>query len=197
VNIWAVIPVQPLDEGKSRLAAVLSAQERLNLNARFYAHVLKATLAVFAASRVLVVSRSPDVLKAAGGVQTLAETGSGDLNVALSEAARAAQRFGAEAILSISSDLPFLQAADLQAMCDAFAAGMAVIAPDRAGVGTNALLCPVNAAAYAYGEGSFARHKALLESQNLRVTTVQRDGLACDIDTPADLEHLKKLKPDF
>jgi 2-phospho-L-lactate guanylyltransferase len=197
MNIWAIIPVQPLPEGKSRLAAVLSAQERFHLNQRYFKHVLATVLAAFPPARVLVVSRSADVLAMAGGAQTLSESGSGDLNVALTEGARAAQRAGADAVLSISSDLPLLETADLRAMCDAMAKNTAVIAPDRAGVGTNALLCPVKAAAYAYGEGSFARHVALMEAQDLRVVAVQREGLAFDIDTPADLERLRKLKPDF
>jgi 2-phospho-L-lactate guanylyltransferase len=115
----------------------------------------------------------------------------------LTEAARAAERFGAEAVLSISSDLPLLEAEDLKAMCDAMATNTAVIASDRVGVGTNALLCPVRAVAYAYGEGSFARHTALMEGQDLRVAAIQREGLAFDIDTPADLERLHKLKPNF
>lgn len=197
MNIWAVIPVQPLEEGKSRLASVLSARERRDLNQRFFQHVLKVALTAFPPSRVLVVSRSADVLAAAGGAQTLSEIGTGDLNVALTEAARAAERFGAEAVLSVSSDLPLLEAEDLRAMCEALATDTAVIAPDSAGVGTNALLCPVKAVAYAYGKGSFARHTALMEAQDLRVTVIQREGLAFDIDTPTDLERLRYLKPDF
>jgi 2-phospho-L-lactate guanylyltransferase len=197
MKVWAIIPVQPLSEGKSRLAAVLSAQERFQLNQRFFKHVLATVLAAFPRSRVLVVSRSADVLAMAEGAQTLSESGSGDLNVALTEGARAAQRAGAGAVLSISSDLPLLETADLRAMCDVMTENTAVIAPDRAGVGTNALLCPVRAAAYAYGEGSFARHVALMEAQDLRVVAVQREGLAFDIDTPDDLERLRELKPGF
>ncbi|MBY0510727.1 MAG: 2-phospho-L-lactate guanylyltransferase [Rhodospirillaceae bacterium] len=197
MNIWAVIPVQPLEEGKSRLAGVLSAPERFQLNQRFFTHVLKTAVTVFPPSRVIVVSRSADVLRAAGDAQTLSETGSGDLNVALTEAARAARRLGAEAVLSLSSDLPVLETADLQAMCAAMAADTAVIAPDRAGVGTNAMLCPVKSVAYAYGESSFARHQALMEAQDLGVIAMRREGLAFDIDTPADLERLRNLRPGF
>ena len=58
MSIWAIIPVRPLEEGKSRLAEVLTPIERLRLNQRFFRQTLDVTAAVVGRERTLVVSRS-------------------------------------------------------------------------------------------------------------------------------------------
>lgn len=202
MNVWAVLPAQPWDEGKTRLAAILSGPERAALSRKFFEHALKITCAVFGASRTMVVSRSSDVLAvaAAAGAQVFPETQGGDLNTALTEAAKEAGVRGADAVLSVSCDLPLLDAADLRAMLAALpAAGpAAVIAPDHAGTGTNALLLrPTGLVPYAYGVGSFERHKSALGTQGVSMAVVRREGLAFDIDTQADLERLRAVRPNF
>ena len=202
MNVWAVLPVQPWDEGKTRLAAALSASERANLSRKFFEHALKITRAVFGVSRTMIVSRSSDVLAVAigAGVQTCLETPGGDLNAALTAAAAEARIRGANAVLSVSCDLPLLNAADLLEMLDALPATgpAAVIAPDQAGTGTNALLLrPTGLIPYAYGAGSFERHSFALEAQGVPAAVVRPEGLAFDIDTQADLERLRVVRPDF
>ena len=43
MKIWAVIPAQPLQEGKSRLASVLSMAERRRLNESLFRQTLEIT----------------------------------------------------------------------------------------------------------------------------------------------------------
>lgn len=196
MNVWALLPVQPFDEGKTRLSSVLDGDARADLNRKFFRHVLGVALEVFGPNRVLVVSRSAEILDAVHA-ETLKEPYYGDLNRALTDAAQKAAANGAKAVLSLSSDLPLLESDDLRAMLDAQAGHDAVIAPDHAGLGTNALLIKPGYIPYAYGEGSFQKHKTALEARRARVALVRRDGLAWDIDTPPDLAHLRKLRPDF
>jgi 2-phospho-L-lactate guanylyltransferase len=196
MSVWALLPVQPFEEGKTRLSTVLDNESRADLNRKFFRHVLGVTLEVFGPQRVLVISRSADILDAVHA-RTLKEPYNGDLNRALTDAARVAASHGAEAVLSLSSDLPLLQSDDIREMIDAGAGHDAVIAPDHAGLGTNALLLKPDFIPYAYGEGSFQKHKMALEARRARIALVRRDGLAWDIDTPPDLAHLRKLRADF
>jgi 2-phospho-L-lactate guanylyltransferase len=62
-----------------------------------------------------------------------------------------------------------------------------VIAPSHDG-GTNALLLrPPQAIAYAFGEDSFARHRAMAAAAELACHTYHSSTLALDIDHPEDL----------
>jgi 2-phospho-L-lactate/phosphoenolpyruvate guanylyltransferase len=40
MTLWAIVPVKPLGRGKSRLASVLSQQERADLNRHLLAHTV-------------------------------------------------------------------------------------------------------------------------------------------------------------
>ena len=47
MECWAIIPVKPLGAGKSRLAAVLGAEQRAALNKHLFGRVLHTTLSAF------------------------------------------------------------------------------------------------------------------------------------------------------
>lgn len=190
MTCFAVMAVRPVDEGKSRLADELTAGERVSLNINMFRHVFEVVSQVFPAENIVVISRSEPLLDEARarGAHGAAET-SCDLNAALTEASRIAVGRGATALLTISSDLPFLEPDDVRAMLDA--KGDVVIATDRLRIGTNALLVrrPF-AMPYRYGGESLAAHKMAAAEAGLTITVVERPGLARDIDTPADLAEL-------
>jgi 2-phospho-L-lactate guanylyltransferase len=72
------------------------------------------------------------------------------------------------------------------------AASRVVLAPDRAGTGTNALLLrPPEGMPFAFGAGSYARHRALARKHRVAVATFRAAGMAFDVDGPADLEELR------
>ena len=190
MNCFAVMAVRPVDEGKSRLADTLNAEQRKSLNIRMFRHVFDVIRKVIPAGNIVVISRSEALLDEAraGGAHGEPETGR-ELNAALTEASHVAAERGATALLTLSSDLPFLTADDIHAL---FAAeGDVVIATDRVRIGTNALLVrrPF-AMPYRYGGESLAAHKAAAAEAGLTITVVERPGLARDIDTPADLAEL-------
>jgi 2-phospho-L-lactate guanylyltransferase len=197
MNIWAIIPARPLEEGKSRLASALSDSERLRLNETFFRQTLEIAASVVGRARTLAISRSPTMLRIAAGmgVHTMLETAPHGLNEALDQAAALAREQGAQGVLSLSCDLPFLTPDDIRALIAAAedAAGLA-IACDRAGTGTNALLvAPIGAIPYAYGPGSFAAHTQAAERAGHPIRIVRRAGLAFDVDAPDDLEQMEEL----
>jgi 2-phospho-L-lactate guanylyltransferase len=81
--------------------------------------------------------------------------------------------------------------ADIGAMLQVAPSTGIVVAPDRAGGGTNALLLsPPSAIMPAFGVDSFARHRTLAVGAGLPSTVVERPGLALDLDTPSDVAAL-------
>lgn len=200
MSVWAVIPARPLEEGKSRLAEALTPEERRRLNELFFRQTLETVASVVGQDRVLIVSRSAALLRAAGELafQTLLETPPHGLNEALAQAAETARGRGASAILSVSCDLPFMVADDLKVLIDTALEGDGLaIASDRAGTGTNALVVsPVGAIPYTYGVESFAAHQKAAAERGLVLNVVRRGGLSFDIDTPDDFEQMEEIKRD-
>lgn len=185
MNIWAVIPAKPVDEGKSRLAEVLSPVQRAHLNLQLFRRTLAIVCNVFPPEQVIVVSRDTGLLgiAAAMGAHALREHGF-ELNQALQQAADFPRLTGG--LLAISMDLPTLAADDLLAMLDGPEA--AAIAPDRLRQGTNALLTnPAGCIPFRFGEDSFARHNEAAVQAGITPRIISRPGLALDLDTPEDL----------
>ena len=63
MTTWAIIPVKPLRDGKSRLAHLLSSNERAELTTNMLRRTLEVLNDVTDVFRTLVVSRDPAVLK--------------------------------------------------------------------------------------------------------------------------------------
>jgi len=188
MTIWAAIPVKPISEGKSRLAAALSLPARERLNNNLFRKTLNAVAAVFAAENVIVVSRDASLREqaTARGMRAIAEQGD-DLNDALYEAASLVQN---DALLAISIDLPEITPEDVRAMlleCEGRAPAVA-IAPDRAQRGTNALFTsPAACIPFRFGEHSFSAHLEAAQRAGIVPAIITRPGLAFDLDLPEDL----------
>lgn len=70
------------------------------------------------------------------------------------------------------------------------------IAPDEAGIGTNAIYVrPPDLLAFEYGEGSCLRHVERARARGVRVDRIDRPGLRFDLDTPEDLERYERRYP--
>ena len=196
-STWIVIPVRSLTDGKRRLAPVLDPDERAGLVRRMFLRTLEA--AIEAGPPVLVVSPDPAALTLARdrGATGLEEPRPVELNHALELAAREAAARGATALLVVSADLPDLGTEDLRAMLppppaapSASADAVVRIAPDEAGIGTNALYVrPPDLLSFEYGETSCRRHLEQARARGARIERVERPGLRFDLDTPDDLER--------
>jgi 2-phospho-L-lactate/phosphoenolpyruvate guanylyltransferase len=192
-STWAVLPVKPFDDAKSRLAPVLDAGQRRALARELMQKSLDALLACKAIGYVLVVSSDVEALSLATqrGALTLAETGSG-LNAALEEARLQVIEVGATSLLVLASDLPLLATSDVEAIVTAGHDADVVIAPDRRGEGTNALLLrPADAIEFSFGLASSQRHAALAVEAGHSYRELKLSGLAFDIDLPEDWNDLQ------
>ena len=188
--LWAVLPVKPFAEAKSRLAPGLRPDQRRLLARNLFAHTIEAVQDSGSVQTSLVVSRDPDALAIAAsrGLETLLESGPSGLNEALSEARRLVE---ADALLVIATDLPLLSAIDIESFVAAAHGKAVTIAPDHRGEGTNAILLrPPDAIEFAFGPASRRRHLALAAARGLAVKEWGSPGLALDLDLPEDLSTL-------
>lgn len=204
MNTWTLVPVRGLASGKSRLAALLSADERRALNAQLLERALEAiaqsadALAPSgnalappwnALARCIVVSADAEALELARsrGAHALDEGSDASLNAALERARAAAIARGAATLLILAADLPGVDAAALVRLQRAIPAHAAAVISDKTRSGTNGLLVPANAnLRFAFGAGSLEHHRAALEALGIDTRIWHESALAFDLDTAAD-----------
>ena len=192
MTLWAIVPVKPLRRGKSRLAGVLTEEERLDLNSQLLIHTVDTLKEIPEIEHVLVVSRDQAALSLARahGARTVQENGAPELNVALTRATIVAKRYATRGVLIIPSDLPMISKEDVYAMLELVKdPPVVIVVPDRKKEGTNALLvCPVGLIEYDYGPDSFERHCQRAQQAGARLEICELPSLALDMDVPEDLE---------
>lgn len=198
MSLWAIVPVKPLRRGKSRLSGMLTEDERAALNQELLERTLKTLSSVKELNQVLVVSRDPNALTIARnhGAKTVQEDGQPHLNTALTRATVVAKVHATQGVLILPADLPLLAPEDVLALIDRAAKPpVVVIAPDRHGKGTNALLMvPAGQIEYEFGEDSFQRHCDRAIKSGARLEIVELPSLALDLDLPEDLDMVRKLE---
>jgi len=197
MSIWAIIPVKPLSQGKSRLADALSPEERKQLSEMLFRRVLTAVKETPQVAGTLVISRDPRALAIARDLDahTVQESGAPELNNALMRATQVVGGWRGGAVLILPADLPLVTSEDLTAMITLGQENLTVvIATDQHDDGTNAMLIrPPGLIHYAYGAGSYHRHMELAKQAGATVKHYHSDRLALDIDVPADLENYYRL----
>ena len=198
MTLWAIVPVKPLRRGKSRLASALSEEERTELNRSLLQNTLKTFGDLKEVEEVLVISRDPQALAIARqyGARTVREDGQPELNTALKRATVIAQVYATRGVLVLPADLPLVTREDVLALIERAGEPPAVvIAPDRHGTGTNALLLsPAGLIEYDFGENSFQRHCQRAKEAAARLEIVNLPTLGLDLDLPEDLELVRKFE---
>jgi len=193
--LWAIVPVKPLNRGKSRLSNVFTPQERMDLNRHLLSNTIVTLKEIPDIEHVLVVSRDPTALSIARklGARTVQENGDPDLNIALTRATVVAKTYSTRGVLIVPADLPLITTEDIFAILDkAGEPPVVVVAPDRHRLGTNALLvCPTGLIEYHYGINSFQYHCELAISAGARLEICELPSLALDLDVPDDLDVLE------
>jgi 2-phospho-L-lactate guanylyltransferase len=196
MTLWAIVPVKPLRRGKSRLAGVLTEEERAELNRRLLAHTLDTLKVIPEIEHVLVISRDTAALALARehGARTVQENGAPQLNVALTRATVVAKNYSTRGVLVLPADLPLITPEDIQAMLKlAQEPPVVIVAPDRHRQGTNALLiCPVGLIDYDFGPGSFQRHCERAKAAGAHLEVFELPSLALDVDLPEDLKMVEQ-----
>ncbi len=191
----ALVPVQSLAAGKSRLAGALPRGALERLAVAMLGDVVEALRGVPELACVVVVTPDPRVAAAAGGfgAEPLLREDPG-LNAALDAGARALATRDLEALLIVLGDVPAAERADLDQLFGALR-GLGgrgvVLAPSRDG-GTSALLrAPWDAIPNRFGKESAAAHREAAAGAGLPYSELPLASLAVDVDRPEDLEALR------
>lgn len=202
MTLWAIVPAKPLRTGKSRLAGVLTEEQRAELNRRLFLHTIQTLRRLYPQiEQVLVTSRDPAILALArrNGARTVQEESTSGLNIALARATFIAQERYTRGVLILPVDLPMLQPEDIQEILkQGEEAPVVVIVPDRHENGTNALLIsPPGLIAYDFGPGSFRRHCERARAAGATLKVLHLPRLALDLDDAEDFallqEHLAAI----
>ena len=176
-----VVPVKAFSLAKVRLAPALGGAER-------------AALARSMAERVVAAARPLDVAVVcddaevrawaeAAGARVIWTPGLG-LNGAVSHGVALLGREGVRRVVVAHADLPLAETLSWLAPGE----GVTLV-PDRRDDGTNVAVVPAGAGfRFAYGPGSFRRHRAEAVRLGLPLRVVREPRLGWDIDVPADLE---------
>ncbi|MGW8319577.1 MAG: 2-phospho-L-lactate guanylyltransferase [Candidatus Promineifilaceae bacterium] len=209
--IWAIVPVKPLRDSKSRLSHILSPDERAELTGYLLGRTLSILEDVRVIDRTLVVSRDPAALKIARqfGASTYGETDKQDLNVALTRASHIAAAQRAQCVLILPADLPLLSVEDVEMMI-AGAVPEAMnssgngyfyqkralsICTDHNSEGTNALLiCPPTGFNFQFGAESFRLHLDEAERLGMSRRIVHAPGIKFDLDSDEDWKTFLTLQ---
>ncbi|MBV2234997.1 MAG: 2-phospho-L-lactate guanylyltransferase [Sterolibacterium sp.] len=187
MSCWALVALKQPASAKGRLAETLATTARSQLVAQMFADVLKALRSTRQIAGIAVVTA--DELAAAELVR-IDDPGLG-LNAALAHGAQALHARGVDELLILHADLPLASAAEIDALIDAGRAHGLAIAPDKSGLGTNALYLPLPAPfAFRFGPDSLRLHLAEAAALQRPIARIESAGLGFDIDEPQDLQHL-------
>lgn len=194
--IVGVVPIRSFREGKTRLASILTGDQRATLLRKTASRVVCTLAASQIVDTVLVVSPERDVLEWARTMgkrilplqQAAANPG---LNGAIDAARVWAVERDADALLSLFADLPLLSTLDVRALAREQAT--VVLGADRRGEGTNAMLLRLAGAGeefrFAFGTNSLDRHLAEAARLEMATRIVNAPGVGFDLDTPADWDE--------
>ena len=184
-----MIPVRSFRQGKSRLRGALGEAEHV----AFVRELADRAADAAAAYRTVVVTSALEVIEWATqrGLPVVADRGSLDFAAADGRTWAGAQ--GATRVVIVHADLPDITSLD--AVAGDGAAPVAVIVACHRGDGTPVLSIPVAAPfEFAYGAGSFERHRAAAHRAGLGIRVVADHGLSFDVDGPDDLDIVRACR---
>ena len=193
MKVFAIVPVKDLEVTKSRLSPFLTPKEREMLTLKMLDHVLATLGEVAVVEQSGVVSPSPRALFVAEEAKATALLQeSRGLNNALEEGRNWAISEGASSLLVLPADLPYLSVFDVRMLTTISRdERVAVISPDEADEGTNALLMrPGDAMPFAFGPGSYEIHQRTAKEHGLEVEIYKQASVSHDVDTLEDLQAL-------
>ena len=193
MKVFAIVPVKDLEVTKSRLSPFLTPKEREMLTLKMLDHVLATLGEVDVVEQIGVVSPSPRALFVAEEAKATALLQeSRGLNNALEEGRNWAISEGASSLLVLPADLPYLSVFDVRMLTTISRdERVAVISPDEADEGTNALLIrPADAMPFAFGPGSYEAHQLMAKEHRLEVKIYKQASVSHDVDTLEDLQAL-------
>jgi 2-phospho-L-lactate guanylyltransferase len=194
MTVYAIVPVKHLATSKSRLATILTPEDRKRLTLVMLEDVLTAIRNSVIQGTVVVGSDlCVHELATNAGVAFINDEARG-LNRAVRDSINWCMERGADSVLVLLADIPLLSSKDIDRIIElaGTAQSIAVVSSSKNG-GTNALyLRPPNLIPVSYGPESFRRHIGYARARDTPVKTYNSFSVAFDIDSQEDLQELLK-----
>lgn len=194
-----VIAARGGPDAKSRLAPMLSPEDRDTLTTRMLQDMLHKLVHARPAVRISVVTTTPGIAEAARqrGAAVILQSEPADLNDAFNLALEVvAERAPYDMVALLMGDLPLIEASDLAAAFLLLKTHAVALAPAVADAGTNAILLRAGARfPLRFGPESFGRHRALAEAAHLSTAMIAAESFSFDVDRPEDLARVVATAP--
>jgi 2-phospho-L-lactate guanylyltransferase len=183
-----LIPVNRLDQAKSRLAGLLTPAERRQV-------------ALLTLETVVAAARSLAYVHLLSADASLLDTGDSfvpedpDLRGLNAQLEMAIERIGVGGVLILHADLPLASAPDLMRFVASAPPAPSVNAIRSADGGTNAMLLqPAGKFRLAYGSRSFVKHEEAAEEAGMTFRRHRSERLELDLDSPADVAEFMERR---
>ncbi len=200
---WALVPIKPFSDSKTRLRSILTDVERYEISRTLFQNTMRVLNQIKSIQGIAVVSVERAESAACGEIHSpvtwIIERNPQGLNAALHQATLELQADGVEEIMILPADLPLLTREAVNALidCRSSVPDGVIITPDHRRDGTNALVVsPPGAIPYFFGPHSFARHVMYAQKKGLNLTIFENEALSFDLDLPDDLFMIKKAMPN-
>ncbi|MCI0660240.1 MAG: 2-phospho-L-lactate guanylyltransferase [Acidobacteria bacterium] len=188
---YILIPVKDLSLAKTRLAPLLTQDERMRLALAMIEMTFAASKKVQTIDRIAVVTNYLPAIALADkcGIEVIEESSQTSESESIDYGSLEVKKRGATAALRLPIDLPLMTAGDIETVLDCDnGTRTVVIVPSRDGTGTNAILRrPPDLIPSHFGPGSLAKHLAEIERVKSSCTLLTLPRIALDIDRPDDL----------
>jgi FO synthase len=188
--MWIVLPIKALSPAKTRLATVLSPEQRVGLMRAMVEDVLAAAEECPQVDGVLLVSRDPNLSELADkyGADLLCLEADEDLNSAVTEGVNFLAERNVSRGMILHGDMPLVRASDLTELIERSVKSEITLVGCRHSQGTNALITRLpSPIPFLYGEESLQRHLDAARENKIDITTVSHSRLAHDINSSEDL----------
>lgn len=189
-----LIPVKDPTHAKTRLAELLSEQERWRLAWVMFEDVSRAVAAARKPDRVVMVTSFAPAIERARelGWDVLIEESQISESVSIDWASRVVSERGFDTVMRLPADLPLVRAEDIDDLLSiSLDSPGALLVPSREGTGTNAIIrTPPALFPSRFGLNSFALHEREAARVGVECVIVNNPRIALDIDEPADVELL-------
>jgi 2-phospho-L-lactate guanylyltransferase len=194
---WAVVPMNPLDVAKSRLASILDMTEKQNLVVALFTHTILQLQECGKFEGIAVITADPFLWEISNkmNIIVIQETKPKDLNSSLQSALVDLKERQVNNLLILPGDLPYLNSRVLVDMISEMEqSNQMMITPDQYLNGTNALFInPLDKLPFSFGPNSFAKHIQLAKQLKYRIKIYISDHLKIDIDTPKDYKQHQNI----
>jgi 2-phospho-L-lactate guanylyltransferase len=191
-----LIPVKDPAKGKTRLARLLSSEERRRLAWAMFEDVCRAVRGSRAPDRVVVVTSFEPAARLAVSLEweVIVEKEQVSESASVDRASRLLKDRGFSLVMRLPADVPLVRAEEIDDLMSVeLAAPAALLVPSREGTGTNAIIrTPADLFPSRFGPGSLALHKQEARAAGVECIIRESARIGLDIDEPSDIEALMK-----